>query len=132
MFGRPTGELIPGETDSYANLLATMNATNGYGLLIWQILDEKNVAFDDLLAELEGSYMSVPPPVTGEDILAASTPILAIFIYGVLLLGLVAALRGRKGTYAISQGRVKKWYGTMVVTPSLKTREAMEKFKMKG
>lgn len=131
MFGRPTADLIPGETDSYANLLATMNASNGYALLIWQILDEKNVAFDDLLEELEGSYMSIPGPVTGADILAASTPIMAMLVYGILLLGLVAAMRGRKGTYAISQGRVKKWYGTMVVTPSLKTREEVEKYKMK-
>lgn len=131
LFGRQLMEVIPGETDSFANLLAAMNGSNGYALLIWQLLDEQNVDFDAFLAEVDGEYQTVPAPVTGADILAASTPIMALFVYGILLLGMLAALRGRKGTYAIPQSRVKKWYGSMTVTPSLKTREEVEKYKWK-
>jgi len=131
MFGRTSAPVIPGETDSFDNLLRHMNSTNGYALLVWQLLEAKGVPFETFVATIGGHFVTVQGPVTGSEIVGATAPYLAGIVYGVLLVAVVAAIRGRKGTYAISPVRVKKWYESMLVTPSLKSREEIAKYKVK-
>jgi hypothetical protein len=132
LFGRPYDEVIPGETDSYTNLLRTMTATNGYAMRIWELLNHRNVNFTEFVNLIGGQFKIYTGPVTGAEIIASTSPVMGIIVYGMLALGVVAASRGRKGTYAISPIRGKKWVDSMTVAPSLKTKEELEKLKLKG
>lgn len=127
MFGREEETPIPGKTDSIINMLR--HGQMGYvaGILSDQGVNMTEFTFDVLGAR----YAVLPGPVSGGDIMAANTPIMMILVYSILGLAVLVAVRGRKGTYAISPLRVKKWYDKMVVAPSLKTREELEKYKMK-
>jgi hypothetical protein len=129
LFGRATGEAIPGESDSFNNLLRTMSSSNGYALLIWSLLSYRGVTFPDFVDEIGGEFATVAVPVMGPEVASTSALFVGAIVYGLLLLGVVAALGGRKGSYAISPIRVKKWYESQMVTPSLKTREELEKMK---
>ena len=129
IFGRTAGEVIPGESDTINNLLRTMNASNGYATLIWGLLSYKGVGFETFVDEIGGTLVTVQGPVMGAEIVTTTSTFMGLIMYGLLLLGVAAAMGGRKGTYAISPIRVRKWYDSMMVTPSLKTREELEKLK---
>ena len=106
-----------------------MNASNGYASLFWSILDYQGVGFEAFVAAIGGTIITPQGPVMGADIVTTTATFMGLIMYGVLLLGIAAAAGGRKGSYAISPIRVKKWYDSMMVTPSLKTREELEKLK---
>jgi hypothetical protein len=113
MFGRTTETMIVGETDSFTNLLTAMNATNGYAGKIAGMITGQGVEFDTLLAELEGGYITIQGPVTESEIVTTVAPMLGLVVYGILLLGLLAAVRGRGGSYSVKPGKVKQWYEEM-------------------
>jgi hypothetical protein len=131
MFQRQKDTIIPNVTDSINNMLLNMNATNGYHMKVWSILGNQGLNTTEKLDFFNATFVDIQGPIRGEQIVASSSPVLMIMIYAILGLAIVGAKRGQKGTYAISPIRVKKWYDSMVVTPSLKTREEMEKYKMK-
>jgi len=58
-------------------------------------------------------------------------PFVGLIVYGVLLISVIAAVRGRKAPYAISPIRIKKWYESMTVAPSLKMKGELGKIKEK-
>ena len=129
LLGRPYAHIIPGETDSLINMLFAANASNGYTMKLLSILGLRGITTEDVLGEFEVVSFTVPPPITGDQILASSMLPMVFIIYAMVLLVVVASVRGRKGAYAISPIRVKKWYDQAVMTPSLKTREEMDKLK---
>ncbi len=129
LFGRPNDIIIPNETDSIPHMLSTMNKTNGYAMKLWSILNFSGISFDEFITELNGTYASIQGPVTSQEILENTSPILAAIVYGMLLLGIIASVRGRKGVYAIPQKHVKKWYKNQLISPTLKTKDELEKYK---
>jgi hypothetical protein len=132
MAGRPNTEMKIGEMDSFVNLMRSLNKTPSYGMVIWGLLSYRGINYSYFVRDLiGGELMTIEGPVTGVQIVTTTSPMLGLIVYGILLLGVLAAIRGRKGAYAISPLRVKKWYDSAIVTPSLKGREEIEKYKMK-
>ena len=131
MLGRPNGQMIPGEMDSFINLMRSINDTPSYGMLIWSLVSRRGITYPQFVQTIGGQFATLEAPITQDQILATTSPTMAIIVYGILLIALVAVIRGRRGTYAIAPLRVKKWYDTMIVTPSLKGREEIDKYKMK-
>jgi hypothetical protein len=122
--------VIEGETDSFTNLYQSMNENNSYAMKIWGLIGARGISFDDfVIDELGGTYVTIQSPVTKSEITTTTAPMLALVVYGTLLLGVVTAARGRKGTYAISRIRVKRWYDSMLKTPTLASREEIDKIK---
>jgi len=131
MLGRSNTELIPGEMDSYANLMRSINKTPSYGMVIWSLLRYRGISYPTFVQTIGGQQMTIEGPVTGAQIITTTSSMLALIVYGVALIALLAAIRGRKGAYAITPLRVKKWYDSVLVTPTLKGREEIEKYKIK-
>ena len=131
MLGRANKALIPGEMDSYANLMRSINKTPAYGMVLWSLLRYRGISYPTFVQLIGGEQMTIEGPVTGAQIITTTAPMLALIVYGVVLIALLAAIRGRKGAYAITPLRVKKWYDSVLVTPTLKSREEIEKYKIK-
>jgi len=113
MFGRSTETIVVGETDSFPHLLAHMNATNGYAGKIWGRIGGQGIPFDTFLAEVGGQYVTIQGPVMETVIVTMTAPMLALVVYGVLLLAVATAIRGRGGTYTVKPSKVKQWYEAM-------------------
>jgi hypothetical protein len=128
-FGRPTGSVIPGETDSFLHLLQNMNENNTYAMMIWSLLSARGITYSEFIEEIGGTYLTIQSPVTKAEILTMTSPFLGLIVYGVLLIAVIAAVRGRKAPYAISPLRIKKWYESMTVAPSLKMKGELGKIK---
>jgi len=131
MLGRPNTQMIPGKMDSFLNLMRALNETPSYGMTIWTLLSYRGITYPQFVQLLGGEFTTMEGPVTEDQILTTTSPTMALIIYGILAIALIAAARGRKGAYAISPLRVKKWYDTQIVTPSLKGRDEIEKYKIK-
>ncbi len=131
MLGRPNVQMIPGEMDSFLNLMRSINETPSYGMVIWSLVSSRGITYPQFVSTMGGQFATLVTPITQDQILTTTTPTMAIIVYGILLIALVAVIRGRRGTYAIAPLRVKKWYDTMIVTPTLKGREEIDKYKMK-
>jgi len=131
LLGRPNTQMISGEMDSFANLMRGLTKTPSYGMTIWGLLSYRGISYTDFLTLIGGQFATLEGPITINQILTTTSPTLAIIIYGILLIAVIALVRSRRGSYAIAPLRVKKWYDTMIVTPSLKGREEIDKYKMK-
>jgi len=144
---RPYNKIIVNETDSILNLMRSLDKTPSNGMLIWNILSYKGnrydvpstpplnqgINFSTFVQAIGGRVMSPEDwnPVLGIQIVNTTAITLGIMVYGILAIAVIAIIRGRKGAYSISPLRVKKWYDNALVTPSLKGREAIEKYKIK-
>jgi len=131
ILSRPNTQMIPGEMDSFGNLMRSMNETHSYAMTIWSLLSYRGITYNQFVQLLGGEFLTIQGPVTTNEIITTTSPTLAMIIYGILLIAVISLVRGRKGAYAIAPLRVKKWYDTMIVTPSLKGREEIDQYKMK-
>jgi len=132
MLLRPNTQMIPGEMDSFANLMRSMNQTHSYAMTIWSLLSRRGITYDQFIIGLLGGELAPSvDPITVDQIISTTSPTVALIIYVTLGLAIISLIRGRRGTYAIAPLRVKKWYDTMIVTPSLKGREEIDKYKLK-
>jgi hypothetical protein len=131
MLGRANSQLIPGEMDSFLNLMRSVNATPSYGMTIWSLLSYRGISYPEFVDLLGADLATLEGPVTEDQILSTTAPTMALLVYGILCVAVIALMRGRRGTYAIAPLRVKKWFDTMLVTPSLKGREELDKYKLK-
>jgi hypothetical protein len=132
MFGRPTQTMVMGETDSFVDLIHGMNATNGYASKIWGFMGSQGVSFDEFLALVDGHFVTFADPIMASEIVTTTALMMALVVYGVLLMAVVAAVRGRGGTYSIKPSRVKKWYQEMAAAPGVGKAEALKHLKSEG
>jgi hypothetical protein len=112
--GRYYEQPTPGVTDTLLNMIMATNATNGLTMKLLGILESQGITQEEVIGTLNTTTYTIPPPVTGADILASSSIPVAFIVYAMLLLVVVASVRGRKGTYSIAPAKVKKWYAEMV------------------
>lgn len=129
MLGRSTQTMIPGETDSFASLIGAMNLTNRYALKIWGFIGGQGVVLEEFLDVVGGEFVTFAGPLSESDIILTTAPMLALVVYGVLVMAIVAAVRGRKGTYSIKPRKVKQWYQEMVSPTGGAKAEEVKKYK---
>jgi hypothetical protein len=132
MFGRLTQTMVVGETDSFVHLIHGMNASNGYASKIWGFMSSQGVSFDEFLALVDGHFVTFAGPIMASEIMTTTALMMALVVYGVLLMAVIAAVRGRGGTYSIKPSRVKKWYQEMAAPPGVGKAEALKHLKSEG
>jgi hypothetical protein len=131
MLGRANTQMIPGEMDSFLNLMRSLNETPSYGMTIWTLLSHRGIQYSQFVQLIGGELATMEEPIIEDQILTTTSPTMALIVYGILAFAIIAGARGRKGAYAVSPLRVKRWYDTQLVTPSSKGREELEKYKLK-
>lgn len=129
LLGRQTDTITPNVTDSLFNLIWAANETNGLTMKLMGVIGISGITYEDILEEFGVTIFTAPPPVSGTRVLEASSPPMAFIVYSMFLFIVACSFRGRKGSYAISPIRVKKWYESNLLVPSMKTREELEKIK---
>ena len=119
--GRPGLEYNVNTTSTFYDLIMNANSTNGYLSAVLSMLKYRNSTFNYEYIATNifmysdagtnyGSFLSIPAPVYGTEIIQTQAFMLALLIYPLLGFALYATFHGTSGSYEFDPDKVRKWY----------------------